>query len=194
MNAPLKSINDQTLRPLVLVALVCLAIIYYHYQSTSDITPEDYAQIAHNADHLVVKEPQNRIYINLMLFMQASVGLAFILVPLVIVTYRNRAVWRRLNRRGQLFQDRQNSKIVIQNTGSEVSEDEFYKKLLSHHPNLTSYDLALCSLLRQNYSSKEIAENLNITPGSVNTARYRLRRKLDLNKNVDLTIYLTKLA
>ncbi len=75
-----------------------------------------------------------------------------------------------------------------------ISEEVFLKRLLQIHPNLTPHDLTLCTLLRQNYSSKEIAEELNITPGSVNTARYRLRKKLVMERETDLIMYLRKIA
>ncbi|MCH4552435.1 LuxR C-terminal-related transcriptional regulator [Aestuariibaculum lutulentum] len=67
---------------------------------------------------------------------------------------------------------------------------EFYSNLESKHPDLTSYELNLCTLMRINLSSKDIATVLNITPSSVNTSRYRLRKKLNLEKDNELKSYL----
>ena len=56
----------------------------------------------------------------------------------------------------------------------------FMKKLKSEHSNLTSNDLILCTYLRLNLSSKEIAPLLNISIRSVEVKRYRLSKKLSL--------------
>ncbi|MGA9588773.1 MAG: LuxR C-terminal-related transcriptional regulator, partial [Salegentibacter sp.] len=58
------------------------------------------------------------------------------------------------------------------------------------HPELTSNDLRLCAYLRLNLSSKEIAPLLNISVKSVEIKRYRLRKKMDLGRNVNLTDYI----
>lgn len=57
-------------------------------------------------------------------------------------------------------------------------------------PNLTSNELKLCAFLRLNLSSKEISNLLSITPESVNKARYRLRKKLNLSANDDLATFI----
>lgn len=48
------------------------------------------------------------------------------------------------------------------------------------YPNLTQNDLRLLALIRINLSSKEIGSMLGIAPDSVKTARYRLRKKMEL--------------
>jgi DNA-binding CsgD family transcriptional regulator len=73
-------------------------------------------------------------------------------------------------------------------------DQQFSARLLLAHPGLTPYEIKLCTLLWKNHSSKEIAGALNITIGSVNTARYRLRKKLTLPREIDLIIYLKGLA
>lgn len=57
-------------------------------------------------------------------------------------------------------------------------------------PNLSANELKLCIFLRLNLSSKEISNLLNITPESVHKARYRLRKKLQLEKNEDLSKFI----
>ena len=57
-------------------------------------------------------------------------------------------------------------------------------------PNLTTNELKLCAFLRLNLSSKEISNLLNITPESVNKARYRLRKKLNLSAKEDLSTFI----
>ncbi|WP_405608336.1 helix-turn-helix transcriptional regulator [Polaribacter sp. Asnod1-A03] len=57
-------------------------------------------------------------------------------------------------------------------------------------PNLTSNELKLCAFLRLNLSSKQISNLVNTTPESVNKARYRLRKKLNLQANDDLLTFI----
>ena len=75
----------------------------------------------------------------------------------------------------------------------QTEESRFSAQLLDLHPELTAYDLKLCQLVRLNLSSKEIAAMLNISPASVNTARYRLRKRLQLREDQDLNKYLISL-
>jgi DNA-binding NarL/FixJ family response regulator len=62
----------------------------------------------------------------------------------------------------------------------QASSFKFQEDLKSHYPQLTTYDLRLCTYLKANLSTKEIATLLNITPDSVKKAKHRLRKKLDL--------------
>lgn len=56
----------------------------------------------------------------------------------------------------------------------------FFERLSAQYPDLTQTDLKLCALISLNLNMKEMAELLGISPESVKTARYRLRRKLNL--------------
>ncbi|MDX1315153.1 MAG: triple tyrosine motif-containing protein [Eudoraea sp.] len=73
------------------------------------------------------------------------------------------------------------------------ADREFLGKLKSVHPNLTPNDIRLCSYLRLNLSSKEIAQLLNISPRSVEIKRYRLRKKMDLKHDENLVNYILQL-
>lgn len=70
------------------------------------------------------------------------------------------------------------------------ADKEFINKLKNKHPNLTNNDLKLCAYLRLNLSSKEIAPLLNISVRSLEIKRYRLRQKLDLPHETNLTDYI----
>jgi len=61
------------------------------------------------------------------------------------------------------------------------------------HPNLSPNDIKLCAYLRLNLSSKEIAPLLNISARSVEIKRYRLRKELGLEHNINLVDYILKL-
>ncbi len=73
------------------------------------------------------------------------------------------------------------------------ADKDFFKKIKAVHPELTSNDLKLCAYLRLNLSSKEIAPLLNISVKSVEIKRYRLRKKMDLDRETNLTEYILDL-
>lgn len=59
-------------------------------------------------------------------------------------------------------------------------------------PSLTKNEFRLIALLRLNLSSKEISAVLGISPDSVKTARYRLRKKLGLQNQEELFDFLLR--
>ena len=73
------------------------------------------------------------------------------------------------------------------------ADKDFFKKVKDVHPSLTANDLKLCVYLRLNMSSKEIAPLLNISPRSVEIKRYRLRKKIELDRSINLNDYFINL-
>ncbi len=74
---------------------------------------------------------------------------------------------------------------LFKNYFEEVNQG-FYERLNVKHPGLSSNDYKLCALIKLNMNIKESASVLNISPESVKTARYRLRKKLEMNADQDL--------
>ena len=70
---------------------------------------------------------------------------------------------------------------------------DFFKKLDEKYPGLTKSDKKLCTMLFINMSSKEIAVITNTTVRSVETSRYRLRRKFGLTRDEDIVSFLQKI-
>lgn len=70
------------------------------------------------------------------------------------------------------------------------AHENFFKKLKTNYPELVPNDLKLCAYLRMNMSSKEIASLLNISTRGVEIRRYRLRKKLNLEHDQNLTEFL----
>ena len=68
----------------------------------------------------------------------------------------------------------------------KVQTDDFLHKVKEAYPDLSARELRLCSYLRLNVSSKEIAEYLGISVRGVESLRYRIRKKLNLSKEQDL--------
>jgi len=78
-------------------------------------------------------------------------------------------------------------KIEQVNTG-------FFSALRRHSEELSSSEKRLASLVQMDLSSKDIANILHINPKSVNQAKYRLKKKLNINPNIDLKEYLNTLV
>ena len=108
------------------------------------------------------------------------------IILLFLMFYWRRKMLRRSSRSFLKYKEQIEERIKPEGE----PELSFRRKLLKAHPELTANDLELVSLMMQNSTSKEIARELNITPGSVNTARYRLRKKLGLQKGEDLLKFL----
>ncbi|WP_199711407.1 histidine kinase [Flavobacterium sp. 123] len=68
--------------------------------------------------------------------------------------------------------------------------NEFIVNLSKKYPNLTSKDIKLCIYLKMNLSSKEIAPMMNISFRGVELHRYRLRKKLNLVQEENLSKFL----
>lgn len=67
---------------------------------------------------------------------------------------------------------------------------DFLKRLKEKYPTISPRELDLSTYLLMNMSTKEIAEIMNISSGGVELARYRLRKKLGLNKKENLIGFL----
>ena len=72
----------------------------------------------------------------------------------------------------------------------EQIDKNFLKQLQKSHPKLTKNDLRLCSLLRLNLSTKEIASILNISVRGVEQSRYRLKKRLQLDSQTELSKFI----
>ena len=165
---------------IVLVTLV-LAVILIAYKASHPVLPDadTLSQIATKAS-FSDKGGESGPYVPLILFQQAGWVATLLLLPVGIVFLKNRSISRRLKRK------QEKSVRLYRHTLSK----SLSQRLLSAFPTLTAYELSLCDLLLNNHTSKEIATQLNINPGSVNTARYRLRKKLQVPPDMELTVFL----
>jgi len=66
----------------------------------------------------------------------------------------------------------------------------FYEKLRQQCPELTPTELKHCALIKLNFSAKEMSQLLNISLNGVNTSRYRIRKKLNLERNENLVSFM----
>jgi tetratricopeptide (TPR) repeat protein len=78
---------------------------------------------------------------------------------------------------------------VFKSYFSEV-HNNFDLKIKEIASDISEKEIRLASFLRMNLSTKEIASMLNVLPDSVLKSKYRLKKKLGLNKDEDLTQFL----
>lgn len=79
------------------------------------------------------------------------------------------------------------------NSHFESINKNFYSRIKQTFPDISPNEMKICALIKMNLSSKEMASILNISPDSVKTARYRLRKKLNLNTEDNLTDFILNL-
>ncbi|GGD10704.1 tetratricopeptide repeat protein [Hyunsoonleella pacifica] len=81
---------------------------------------------------------------------------------------------------------------VFKSYFSEV-HNNFDHKIKDIYPEITEKEMRLASFLRMNLATKEIASMLNVLPESVLKSKYRLKKKLNLDKETDLNQFLSEL-
>lgn len=87
----------------------------------------------------------------------------------------------------QNFDEKEFEKILIETDG------EFYRRLLKKIPNLSKNEIRLCTFLKMNLSSKEISGITQQSVHSIDMARSRLRKKLELNPETNIASFLMQL-
>lgn len=70
---------------------------------------------------------------------------------------------------------------------------DFYNNLISQYPTLTSNELKFCALLSLNLSNKEISNYENLSIRTVETRRYRLRKKLNFASDTEFNKWIMEL-
>ncbi len=73
-----------------------------------------------------------------------------------------------------------------------IVHNNFIKNIRSQYPALTTNELLLCAYIKMNLATKEIAPLMNMSVRGVETIRYRMRKKLNLDREESLTDFLNK--
>jgi tetratricopeptide (TPR) repeat protein len=68
-------------------------------------------------------------------------------------------------------------------------QSKFYRVLLQKHPDLTKNEVRLCSFVKLQLTTKEITALTKKSIGSVNVAKHRLKKKMDIPENQTLYSY-----
>ena len=175
---PIELRNKQSI---IIIFIIFIGLVYliYGINMKNEIDAESWTVIEEQYS-TSQSEFEKRQLMILIMFQQVGLVLGIFLIPLSILIYHLRSSYMRLLRRMK--------------RGFKISpltdERPFIQKLLRSFPILTVNDTRLCQLLMDGLSSKQIALELNITPSSVNTARYRLRKKMNLRTDEDLITFL----
>lgn len=72
----------------------------------------------------------------------------------------------------------------------EQTRPGFYNKIRDMHPDLTKGELRMCAYMLTGLSTKEIAAITNRSSRTVETVKYRLRKKLNITEGISLQKYL----
>ena len=75
----------------------------------------------------------------------------------------------------------------------EQVNKNFFQNLSSLYPELNTNDLRHCALIKLSFNVKEAASLLNVSPHTVKSARYRLKKKLGLNPDDSLGGFIRKI-
>jgi len=67
---------------------------------------------------------------------------------------------------------------------------DFIRRIKEKYPQLSPKDLKLCAYLRMNLTTKEIAPLLNISVRGVEISRYRLRKKMEIDQDLNLNDFM----
>lgn len=76
----------------------------------------------------------------------------------------------------------------------EEVHSQFFSELEKRYTGISHKDLKLCAYMRLGIENKEISKLLNITPASVSTSLYRLKKKLNVDTELDLRDFIFKLG
>lgn len=74
----------------------------------------------------------------------------------------------------------------------DTAHDGFLTWLTEQYPSLSTTELRLCCMLRMLMKTKEIAALTNKTERSIEVMRSRIRKKLDIPKDISLSVFLLK--
>ncbi len=82
--------------------------------------------------------------------------------------------------------------LVVSAIDQKIHQElyRFRKRLSTKYPNLTSHNLTHCALIRMNMSTGEIARYFHVNPTTIQRARVRLKKKMNLSREDDLIKFL----
>lgn len=98
----------------------------------------------------------------------------------------------------EIFQKLHQNKIgeeymEIFDVNFEKIHHDFFEKLKRLNPTFTQRELRLCAFIKMNMLNKEISSLLNISTRGVESARYRVRKKLNVTHDDNLVAFLENL-
>ena len=128
------------------------------------------------------------------------------LINLTMMGIQRNTMLGELRREVELFPEEERRRCVLRKIDSYMNDKEnhelfekyfntihdgFFTRLLQRHPGLTPNEMRICAYIKLNLNTKEIAAYMNISPSSVEIARHRLRKKMELASEVNLQHYVS---
>jgi DNA-binding CsgD family transcriptional regulator len=89
--------------------------------------------------------------------------------------------------------ERKVDKLKLLDEVISFSNNQFYQRLKLTKSKLTEDEIKLLTFIRLNLSQEDLLDYFGIAKSSLNTKRYRIRKKLKLNAEESLEEYLMKL-
>jgi DNA-binding CsgD family transcriptional regulator len=86
------------------------------------------------------------------------------------------------------------NQAALINTELTETDSVFLSKLQKKHPNLNQRELRISLMIKLDYHSRDIARSLGLSTRGIESIRYRLHKKIGLDKHNSLKTYLTNLA
>ena len=83
-----------------------------------------------------------------------------------------------------------NNEKVLLNANVEETYENFLINLNNKYPDLNKKEIKICTLIKLNFNTKEIAEQLGIAEHSIHNYRYSIRKKLKIDKTIQLDEYI----
>jgi DNA-binding CsgD family transcriptional regulator len=173
---------------LLVSGIVIFLSVIYATITNEPIADEILEQIRKNRATEVHQLEKNRMQIHFMKergwnFIVLASLLLSIVVWMVLSNHRK----KRTNFLGYTY------RIKDRLAQSETKTLTFQERLREKFEMLTSNDLLIAEMLVDGLSTKQISTELNISPASANTARYRLRKKMNLSLETDLVTSLQEI-
>lgn len=143
-------------------------------------------------------------------FHYTTIAIILIVITICIILL---SVYKKNNRYKDILIDKKNKDIDILEKKLDTSYEEviqlainddnlfivkfkeiypdFYNNLIRYYPDLNAGDLKFCALVRLNFSNKEIAQYGNMSVRTVESKKYRLRKKIGLPANTDFNKWIS---
>ncbi|MBU2949894.1 LuxR C-terminal-related transcriptional regulator [Tamlana agarivorans] len=84
-------------------------------------------------------------------------------------------------------------KLLLTKETIDFENAEFIKKLKERHPNLSPTDVEVITLIKIGLSRKEVAKFRQVSLETVKSSRFRIKKKLNLSKDIVLDDYVKSL-
>lgn len=143
-------------------------------------------------------------------FHYITIAIILIVITIGIILF---SIYKKNNRYKDILIDKKNKDIDVLEKKLDTSYEEviqlaingdnlfmvkfkeiypdFYNSLIKCYPDLNAGDLKFCALVRLNFSNKEIAQYGNMSVRTVESKKYRLRKKIGLPANTDFNKWIS---